>query len=162
MKRIGVLTGGGDCPGLNGAIRAVARTAMGGMGWEVVGFRNGWRGVMDRNVLELTTESVRGILHRGGTILGSSGANPYLEGGIDRIRATLHDLDVEGLIAIGGEGTLGAAAKMTEDEIMVLGIPMTMISSSPAPTTASGSTPPSRSPRTRSTACTAPRRATTA
>lgn len=126
MKRIGVLTGGGDCPGLNGAIRAVARTAMGGLGWEVVGFRNGWRGVMDRDVLELTTESVRGILHRGGTILGSSGANPYQESGIDRIRATLEELGIEGLIAIGGEGTLGAAAQMTEDEIPVIGIPKTI------------------------------------
>src|SRR5437867_826374 len=88
MKRIGVLTGGGDCPGLNGAIRAVVRSAIGGMGWEVVGFRNGWRGVMDRDVLELSTESVRGILHRGGTILGSSGANPYHEGGIDLYAGT--------------------------------------------------------------------------
>ena len=126
MKRIGVLTGGGDCPGLNGAIRAVVRSAIGGMGWEVVGFRNGWRGVMDRDVLELSTESVRGILHRGGTILGSSGANPYHEGGIDRVRATLHDLDVDGVIAIGGEGTLGAAAQLTEDEIPVIGIPKTI------------------------------------
>src|SRR5436309_14053886 len=71
MKRIGVLTGGGDCPGLNGAIRAVVRSAIGGMGWEVVGFRNGCRGAMDRDVLELSTEAVRRILHRGGTILGS-------------------------------------------------------------------------------------------
>jgi phosphofructokinase-like protein len=126
MKRIGVLTGGGDCPGLNGAIRAVVRRAIGTLGWEVVGFRNGWRGVMDRDAAELTNESVRGILHRGGTILGSSGANPYLEGGIDRIHATLRDLDVEGLIAIGGEGTLGAAAQMTEDEIPVIGIPKTI------------------------------------
>jgi len=126
MKRIGVLTGGGDCPGLNGAIRAVVRSAIGGLGWEVVGFRNGWRGVMDRDVLELTTESVRGILHRGGTILGSSGANPYHEGGIDRVRATLVELEIEGLIAIGGEGTLGAAAQLTEDDVPVIGIPKTI------------------------------------
>jgi len=126
MKRIGVLTGGGDCPGLNGAIRAVVRRAIGGLGWEVVGFRNGWRGVMDRQVLELTTESVRGILHRGGTILGSSGANPYHEGGIDRVRATFEELEIEGLIAIGGEGTLGAAAQLTEDDVPVIGIPKTI------------------------------------
>jgi 6-phosphofructokinase len=88
MKRIGVLTAGGDCPGLNGAIRAVVRSAIGARGWEVLGFRNGWRGVMDGDVLELSTESVRGILHRGGTILGSSGADPYHEGGIDRVRGS--------------------------------------------------------------------------
>ena len=121
MKRIGVLTGGGDCPGLNGAIRAVVRSAIGGRGWEVVGFRNGWRGVMDGDVLELSTESVRGILHRGGTILGSSGADPYHEGGIDRVRSTFEELRIEGLIAIGGEGTLGAAASMTEEDLAVIG-----------------------------------------
>ncbi|MGH2579940.1 MAG: 6-phosphofructokinase [Actinomycetota bacterium] len=126
MKRIGVLTGGGDCPGLNGAIRAVVRSAIGGRGWEVVGFRNGWRGVMDGDVLKLSTESVRGILHRGGTILGSSGADPYHEGGIDRVRATFEELRIEGLIAIGGEGTLGAAASMTEEDLAVIGIPKTI------------------------------------
>ena len=126
MKRIGVLTGGGDCPGLNGAIRAVVRSAIGGLGWEVVAFRNGWRGVMDGDVIELSTESVRGILHRGGTILGSSGANPYHEGGIDRVRATFEELRIEGLIAIGGEGTLGAAANMTEEDLAVIGIPKTI------------------------------------
>jgi ATP-dependent phosphofructokinase / diphosphate-dependent phosphofructokinase len=126
MKRIGVLTGGGDCPGLNGAIRAVVRSAVQGLGWEVVGFRNGWRGVMDGDAFELSAESVRGILHRGGTILGSSGANPYHEGGIDRVRASFEQLRIEGLIAIGGEGTLGAAANMTEDDLAVIGIPKTI------------------------------------
>jgi phosphofructokinase-like protein len=126
MKRIGVLTGGGDCPGLNGAIRAVVRSAVKGLGWEVVGFRNGWRGVMDGDAFELSAESVRGILHRGGTILGSSGANPYHEGGIDRVRAAFEELRIEGLIAIGGEGTLGAAANMSEDDLAVIGIPKTI------------------------------------
>ncbi|HVH52912.1 MAG TPA: ATP-dependent 6-phosphofructokinase [Actinomycetota bacterium] len=126
MKRIGVLTGGGDCPGLNGAIRAVVRSAVQGLGWEVVGFRNGWRGVMDGDAFELSAESVCGILHRGGTILGSSGANPYHEGGIDRVRASFEELRIEGLIAIGGEGTLGAAANMTEDDLAVIGIPKTI------------------------------------
>ena len=126
MKRIGVLTGGGDCPGLNGAIRGVVRSAIGGLGWEVVGFRNGWRGVMDGDILELSTESVRGILHRGGTILGSSGTDPYHESGIDRVRATFEELRIEGMIAIGGEGTLGAAANMTEEGLAVIGIPKTI------------------------------------
>jgi ATP-dependent phosphofructokinase / diphosphate-dependent phosphofructokinase len=126
VKRIGVLTGGGDCPGLNGAIRAVVRRAIGDLGWEVVGFRNGWRGVVDGDVLELSTESVRGILQRGGTILGSSAANPYHEGGIDRVRATFEEFRIDGLIAIGGEGTLGAAANMTEEDLPVIGIPKTI------------------------------------
>ena len=126
MKRIGLLTGGGDCPGLNGAIRAVVRRAVGGPGWEVVGLRNGWRGAIAGDVIELRTESVQGILHRGGTILGSSSVNPYDEGGVERIREALRDLELEGIVAIGGEGTLGAAAQLTEDGLPVLGIPKTI------------------------------------
>jgi len=126
VKRIGVLTGGGDCPGLNAAIRAVVRAAIGVYGYEVLGFRDGWRGVVRGDVRELTHESVQGILHRGGTILGSSGSNPYHEGGIDRIRAAFSDLGIDGLIAIGGEGTLGAAASMTAEGIRVIGIPKTI------------------------------------
>jgi 6-phosphofructokinase 1 len=126
MKRIGLLTGGGDCSGLNAAIRAVVRKAVGVHGWEVLGFRDGWRGVMTGAVHELSVESVQGLLHRGGTILGSSGSNPYHEGGIDVLRAAFSDLGIEGLIAIGGEGTLGAAAHMTEDGIPVIGIPKTI------------------------------------
>lgn len=126
MKRIGILTGGGDCPGLNAAIRAVVRAATGEHGCEVIGFRDGWRGVVRGDVRELTAESVQGILHRGGTILGSSGSNPYHERGIDRVRAAFWDLGIDGLIAIGGEGTLGAAAHMTEEEIPVIGIPKTI------------------------------------
>jgi len=121
-----VLTGGGDCPGLNAAIRAIVRTAVGLHGWEVLGFRDGWRGVMRGDVRELTVESVQGILHRGGTILGSSGANPYHEGGIERVRTTFRDLGIEGLIAIGGEGTLGAAAHMSEEGLAVVGVPKTI------------------------------------
>ncbi len=126
MRKIGILTGGGDCPGLNAAIRAVVRSAIGTQGWQVLGFRNGWRGVMDGDVSELTIESVQGILHRGGTILGSSGANPYHEGGIERVRAAFRDLGLDGLIVIGGEGTLGAAAHMTGEGLPVLGIPKTI------------------------------------
>ena len=87
--RIGVLTAGGDAPGLNAAIRAVVRTAIGAHGFEVLGFRRGWRGVMEGDVIELTSSSVQGILHRGGTILGSSGADPYHDQGVERVREPL-------------------------------------------------------------------------
>jgi 6-phosphofructokinase 1 len=126
VKRIGILTGGGDCPGLNAAIRAVVRKAVGVQGWEVLGFRDGWRGVMGGGVQPMTAESVQGILHRGGTILGSSGSNPYHEGGVERMRAAFRDLAIDGVIAIGGEGTLGAAASLTEDGLPVIGIPKTI------------------------------------
>jgi 6-phosphofructokinase 1 len=126
VKRIGILTGGGDCPGLNAAIRAVVRKAVGVQGWEVLGFRDGWRGLMNGDLQQLTAVSVQGILHRGGTILGSSGSNPYHEGGIDRLRAAFLDLAIDGVIAIGGEGTLGAAANLTRDGLPVIGIPKTI------------------------------------
>jgi 6-phosphofructokinase 1 len=126
VKRIGILTGGGDCPGLNAAIRAVVRTALGLRGCEILGFRNGWRGVIDGDVHDLTLESVQGILHRGGTILGSSGTNPFLEGGLDRVRRTFDDLAIDALIAIGGDGTLSAAAGLAEDGLPVVGIPKTI------------------------------------
>jgi 6-phosphofructokinase 1 len=126
VKRIGIMTGGGDCPGLNAAIRAVVRKAVGVQGWEVLGFQDGWRGVMNGDVRRLSSESVQGILHRGGTILGSSGSNPYHEGGIDRVRAMFRDLEIDGLVAIGGEGTLSAAARMSEEGLPVIGIPKTI------------------------------------
>ena len=118
--RIGILTGGGDAPGLNAVIRAIVRKGTAVHGAEMLGFHNGWRGVMDGDVRELTKESVQGILHRGGTILGSSGADPYHEGGTAKVRRTFADLALDGLIAIGGEGTLGAAAHMTEEGLPVV------------------------------------------
>jgi ATP-dependent phosphofructokinase / diphosphate-dependent phosphofructokinase len=124
--RIGVLTAGGDAPGLNAAIRAVVRTAIGAHGFEVLGFRRGWRGVMDGDVLELTSSSVQGILHRGGTILGSSGADPYHDQGVERVRRTFADLGVDALVTIGGEGTMGAAAQMSSEGVPVVGIPKTI------------------------------------
>jgi ATP-dependent phosphofructokinase / diphosphate-dependent phosphofructokinase len=126
LKRIGILTGGGDCPGLNAAIRAVVRKALGTEGFEVLGFRDGWRGVIEGDVRELTLESVQGVLHRGGTILGSSGTNPFLEGGTDRVRRTFGDLAIDGLIAIGGDGTLSAGARLAEEGLPVVGIPKTI------------------------------------
>jgi ATP-dependent phosphofructokinase / diphosphate-dependent phosphofructokinase len=124
--RIGVLTAGGDAAGLNAAIRAVVRTAIGVHGFEVIGFRRGWRGVMDGDVIELTSTSVQGILHRGGTILGSSGADPYREQGVERVRRTFADLGVDALITIGGEGTMGAAAQISSEGVPVVGIPKTI------------------------------------
>ncbi len=127
MRRIGILTGGGDCPGLNAAIRAVVRKTVGVHGAEAVGFRDGWLGVMEGRVRELPIESVQGLLHRGGSILGSSGSNPFHEPrGPERVRQTLDDLEVDGVIAIGGDGTLGAASRLTEEGIKVIGIPKTI------------------------------------
>jgi ATP-dependent phosphofructokinase / diphosphate-dependent phosphofructokinase len=111
---------------LNAAIRAIVRAATGMHGAEVFGFRDGWRGVMDGHVLALTTETVRGIVHRGGTILGSSGANPFSEDGVDRCRSAFKDLELDGIVAIGGDGTLSAAAGLTEEGIPVIGIPKTI------------------------------------
>ncbi|HSL14678.1 MAG TPA: ATP-dependent 6-phosphofructokinase [Actinomycetota bacterium] len=124
-RRIGIFTGGGDCPGLNAAIRGVVRKAA-SSGMQILGFRDGWRGVMDGDVRELTADSVGGILPRGGTILGSSGANPYHEGGIDRVRSNVRDLGLDAVVAIGGEGTLGAAARLAEEGLPIVGIPKTI------------------------------------
>jgi phosphofructokinase-like protein len=125
--RVGLLTGGGDCPGLNAVIRAVVRKGIDRHGHSIVGFRDGWRGPIEGDCDELTVESVRGILPRGGTILGSSRTNPFgREGGSERIRATLDGLGVDGLIAIGGEDTLGAAARLHEEGLRVIGVPKTI------------------------------------
>jgi 6-phosphofructokinase 1 len=125
--RIGVLTGGGDCPGLNAVIRAVVRKAIDAYGDQVIGFRDGWRGVLETSYGELTIESTRGILPRGGTILGSSRTNPYKrENGVERVRETLADFNLDGLIAIGGEDTLGVANRLNSDGVNVIGVPKTI------------------------------------
>jgi ATP-dependent phosphofructokinase / diphosphate-dependent phosphofructokinase len=125
--RIGVLTGGGDCPGLNAVIRAVVRKGIDEFGDQIVGFRDGWRGVLEDVQDELTIESTRGILPRGGTILGSSRTNPSKrEGGIELVRGTLERHRLDGLIAIGGEDTLGAANRLNEAGIRVIGVPKTI------------------------------------
>src|ERR1700737_2669631 len=104
--RIGLLTGGGDCPGLNAVIRAVVRKAIDVYGDEVIGFRDGWRGPLEDTAEPLTIESTRGILPRGGTILGSSRTNPYKrDDGPQTVAATLANRGLDGLIAIGGEDT---------------------------------------------------------
>src|SRR5690349_1508240 len=128
--RIGVLTGGGDCPGLNAVIRAVVRKGVGVQGHEFVGYRDGWRGPLENDAGPLGVPEVRGILPRGGTILGSSRTNPFAEGvedGAARIAANMEAAGVEALIAIGGEDTLGAAARLhAEAGLKVIGVPKTI------------------------------------
>ncbi|HEY2258516.1 MAG TPA: 6-phosphofructokinase [Solirubrobacteraceae bacterium] len=125
--RIGVLTGGGDCPGLNAVIRAVVRKGIDAYGDELVGFRDGWRGVLDDVHEELTIESTRGILPRGGTILGSSRTNPLgREDGVGVVARSLEHHRLDGLIAIGGEDTLGAASRLVEAGVKVIGVPKTI------------------------------------
>jgi 6-phosphofructokinase 1 len=124
---IGVLTGGGDCPGLNAVIRAIVRKGIDRYDHTIVGFRDGWRGPLENAWEELTIESTRGILPRGGTILGSSRTNPFKhERGFERIRDNLTGLEIDGLIAIGGEDTLGAAARLHEDGLPIVGVPKTI------------------------------------
>ena len=127
MARIGVLTGGGDCPGLNAVIRAVVRKGTREGTHEFVGFRYGWAGVMTGEAVDLTDQSTRGILHRGGTILGSSRTNPYKEeGGLETVRSTLASLGLDALIPIGGEDTLGVAKRLHDDGVPVVGVPKTI------------------------------------
>jgi 6-phosphofructokinase 1 len=125
--RIGVLTGGGDCPGLNAVIRAIVRKGVGEYGHEFVGYRDGWRGPLERDSRPLGVPEVRGILPRGGTILGSSRTNPFREdGGAETIAENLRSDGVDGLIAIGGEDTLGAASQLFERGVSVVGVPKTI------------------------------------
>ncbi|MEC3973923.1 6-phosphofructokinase [Amycolatopsis sp. H20-H5] len=125
--RVGVLTGGGDCPGLNAVIRAVVRKGIEVQGWEIVGFRNGWQGPLNGESRPLVLDDVEDILTRGGTILRSSRTNPYkVEGGVEKIKANLAEQGVDALIAIGGEDTLGVAKRLTDDGIGVVGVPKTI------------------------------------
>ncbi|HEX3173105.1 MAG TPA: 6-phosphofructokinase [Solirubrobacterales bacterium] len=126
--RIGVLTGGGDCPGLNAVIRAIVRDGVEHRGHEFVGYRDGWRGPLEGDAGPLGVPEVRGILPRGGTILGSSRTNPFKEeGGAERIVEGIAAAQVDGLIAIGGEDTLGVAARLhAEHGVRVVGVPKTI------------------------------------
>ncbi len=129
--RVGVLTGGGDCPGLNAVIRAVVRRGMQEYGLEFVGFRDGWRGPLEADTMPLDVAAVRGILPRGGTILGSSRTNPLKENGpgrtgIERIKDNMSGLGVDALIVVGGEDTLGVAARLCDEGIAVVGVPKTI------------------------------------
>lgn len=125
--KIGILTGGGDCPGLNAVIRAIVRKGVPAYGHEFIGFRDGWRGPLDNVTMPLDIQAVRGILTRGGTILGSSRTNPFkVENGVARIEENLAALGVDALIAIGGEDTLGVANKLAESGVHVVGVPKTI------------------------------------
>ena len=128
MARIGVLTGGGDCPGLNAVIRGIVRKGVVDDGHEVLGFRYGWAGVLDANTVVLDPDSTSGILPRGGTILGSSRTNPYKDGadGTSAVRTVMDELGLDALIPIGGEDTLGVAGRLSADGVQVVGVPKTI------------------------------------
>ncbi|MGH3928750.1 MAG: 6-phosphofructokinase [Pseudonocardiaceae bacterium] len=124
--RIGVLTGGGDCPGLNAVIRAVVRKGIEVYGYEIVGFRDGWRGPMEGLIQPLGLPDVEDILPLGGTILRTSRTNPYRNGGAEQVKQTLVEHGVDALIAIGGEDTLGVARRLSEEGVFVVGVPKTI------------------------------------
>ncbi|MET8942776.1 6-phosphofructokinase [Streptomyces sp. NPDC004542] len=125
--KVGVLTGGGDCPGLNAVIRSVVRKGVQEHDFGFVGFRDGWRGALQNNVVPLDVSTVRGILPRGGTILGSSRTNPFKhEDGVRRVRETLAAHDVDALVVIGGEDTLGVATELSRLGISLVGVPKTI------------------------------------
>ncbi len=122
-----MLTGGGDCPGLNAVIRAVVRKGVKEYGYEFVGFRDGWKGPLEGLTMPLDIKSTRGLLPRGGTILGSSRTNPFaIEGGVEKIKANLAASGIDALIAIGGEDTLGVATKLHGLGVNVVGVPKTI------------------------------------
>ena len=125
--RVGVLTGGGDCPGLNAVIRGVVRRGIDGHGFEIFGFSYGWAGVLKGEGRELTNEETKGILPRGGTILGTSRTNPYKDAdGEERVKASLANLNIDALIPIGGEDTLGVARRLSAAGVPVVGVPKTI------------------------------------
>src|SRR5918992_5475042 len=126
-KRVGVLTGGGDCPGLNAVIRAVTRRSL-DRGYEVLGVRAGWRGLVEGVFTPLGPREISGLLPRGGTIIGTTRTNPYkVEGGVERVLANFGEQRFDALVAIGGEDTLGVAARLhAEHEFPVVGVPKTI------------------------------------
>ncbi|MDP8253087.1 MAG: 6-phosphofructokinase [Candidatus Kaelpia aquatica] len=127
MKSIGILTGGGDCPGLNPVIRAIVRKGL-IENYKILGIRNGWKGLLGKDVINLDIDSVSGILHRGGTILRTSRTNPYKsDGDIQKVVENFKSLEIDALIPIGGEDTLGVAAKLYRDfKLPVVGVPKTI------------------------------------
>lgn len=126
IKKIGILTGGGDCPGLNAVIRAVVTRAE-QLHVDVLGIRGGWRGFLDNDTEVLTRTRTRGILHEGGTILGTTRVNPFQEkGGAERVEAAFAAWKLDGLVAVGGEGTLSLASKFHDRGLKVVGVPKTI------------------------------------
>ena len=128
VKRVGILTGGGDCPGLNAVIRAIVRKGIMAYDYEMTGVQEGWRGMLDGLAMPLDLNAVSGILPRGGTILGSSRTNPYQDGadGGALVRAGMENMGLDALIAIGGDDTLGVAHQLTDQGIKVVGVPKTI------------------------------------
>jgi ATP-dependent phosphofructokinase / diphosphate-dependent phosphofructokinase len=126
--KVGILTGGGDCPGLNAVIRAVVRKSILNYGYAVLGIYKGWKGLIDEGLIHpLSLGEVSGILPRGGTILRSSRTNPFkVENGVELIKSNVKRYDIDALIAIGGEDTLGVAARLHEEGIKVIGVPKTI------------------------------------
>jgi len=125
--RVGILTGGGDCPGLNAVIRAVVRRTVDKYGGEVLGFRYGWAGILEGNYQPLGINEVSGILPRGGTILGTSRTNVTREErGVERVRENIDKLKLDGLVAVGGEDTLGVGAKLHAEGLPIVGVPKTI------------------------------------
>ncbi|MFA7706460.1 MAG: 6-phosphofructokinase [Candidatus Omnitrophota bacterium] len=127
MARIGILTGGGDCPGLNPVIRAVVRKAL-LEGYEIVGIKNGWKGLVENDTMPLNLDTVSGILPKGGTILGTSRTNPYkTQGDVEKVKNSFKKMGLDALVAVGGEDTLGVASKLIKDGISnIVGVPKTI------------------------------------
>jgi len=126
-KTVGILTGGGDCPGLNAVLRAVVKKGVITNGFEIIGILEGWKGLLESKTIPLTLRDVSGILHRGGTIIKTSRTNPFkLKDGIERIKRNIQELGLNALIAVGGEDTLGVASKLFEMGVDVVGVPKTI------------------------------------
>lgn len=127
MAKIGILTGGGDCPGLNPVIRAVVRKGIND-GHEIIGIKNGWKGMIENDIMSLGLSAISGILPKGGTILGTSRTNPYKkEGGLEKVKENYKKLGLDALIVVGGEDTLGVALKLMKDGIPnIVGVPKTI------------------------------------
>lgn len=125
-KRVALLTGGGDCPGINPVIRGIVRKGL-REDYKLIGIKNGWKGLIKKDIVMLDLDSVSGILPKGGTILGTSRTNPYSdETDLKMAKANFRDLDIDGLVAIGGEDTLGVAYKLYKDGFNVVGVPKTI------------------------------------
>ncbi len=125
--KVGILTGGGDCPGLNAVIRAIVRKGEKHYGDTLIGFADGWRGVIDGEFSELSIDRMRGTLPRGGTIIGTSRVQPYMfTDGVERTKKTVQDLGIDAIVAIGGEGTLSCSAELFREGIPVVGVPKTI------------------------------------
>ncbi|MFA6129662.1 MAG: 6-phosphofructokinase [Candidatus Omnitrophota bacterium] len=127
MAKIGILTGGGDCPGLNPVIRAVVRKAL-LEGYEIIGIKNGWKGLIENDTMSLDINTVSGILPKGGTILGTSRTNPYKKpGDLEKLRDNFKRIGLDALVAVGGEDTLGVASKLVKDGLPnIVGVPKTI------------------------------------